>query len=33
VALFAGDWQANSAKRYMPDHVFAETARGVVQRA
>jgi peptide chain release factor 3 len=33
VALFAGDWQANSAKRYMPDHTFAETARGVVQRA
>jgi hypothetical protein len=23
----------NSAKRYLPDLVFAETARGVVQRA
>jgi len=33
VALFAGEWQVNSAKRYLPDLVFAETARGVVQRA
>ena len=32
VALFAGEWQVNSAKRYLPDLVFAETARGVVQR-
>jgi peptide chain release factor 3 len=33
VALFAGEWQVNSAKRYLPDLVFSETARGVVQRA
>ncbi len=32
VALFAGEWQVNSAKRYLPDLVFADTARGVVQR-
>jgi peptide chain release factor 3 len=32
VALFAGEWQVNSAKRYLPDLAFAETARGVVQR-
>jgi peptide chain release factor 3 len=33
VGLFAGEWQVNSAKRCMPDLVFAETARGVLQRA
>ncbi len=33
VALFQGEWQVNSAKRCMPDLLFAETARGVVQRA
>jgi len=33
VALFAGEWQVNSAKRYLPDLLFSETARGVVQRA
>ncbi len=32
VALFAGEWQVSSAKRYLPDLVFADTARGVVQR-
>jgi peptide chain release factor 3 len=32
VALFAGEWQVNSAKRYLPDLVFSDTARGVVQR-
>ncbi len=28
VVLFAGDWQLSSAKREMPDIVYAETARG-----
>jgi peptide chain release factor 3 len=30
VALFAGEWQVNSAKRCLPDLLFAETARGVI---
>ncbi len=30
VALFAGDWQLNSAKRQFPELTFAETARGVI---
>ena len=33
VALFAGEWQVNSAKRCMPDLEFAETVRGVLVRA
>jgi len=33
VGLFAGEWQVGSAKRCMPDLLFAETARGVLQRA
>ena len=33
VALFAGEWQVNSAKRCLPQLIFAETARGVLQRA
>jgi peptide chain release factor 3 len=30
VGLFAGEWQVTSAKRYLPDLLFAETARGVI---
>jgi peptide chain release factor 3 len=32
VILFSGDWQLNAAIQDLPDHVFAETARGVVMR-
>ncbi|MBX3218455.1 MAG: peptide chain release factor 3, partial [Labilithrix sp.] len=32
VILFSGDWQLNAAIQDLPDHAFAETARGVVMR-
>jgi hypothetical protein len=32
VILFSGDWQLNAAITDLPDHAFAETARGVVMR-
>jgi len=32
VLLFEGEWQMNSAVKYLPDYAFAETAVGVVVR-
>jgi peptide chain release factor 3 len=32
VLLLEGEWQLNSAAKYLPDYVLAETAHGVVRR-
>jgi peptide chain release factor 3 len=32
VLLFQAEWELNSARRSLPDHEFAETARGVTRR-